>query len=365
MAIQQHVDLLKEGVGVWNQWRRENPDRIPDLSGIDIMPEQVPQGPGGRILRQNYSNINFKGVDLTGASFFMAIFSNAHFDGAKMEKISLADCYLGGVYFNNANLTGAIFNGSELNHADFTNAILVNSSFVQTSMWLTDFSNADLRNSDFERAMLVEAVLKGANISGSRIYGISAWNIVTDEHTLQSDLIITLKNEPTIAVDNIKIAQFLYLLLNNTEISDAINTISRKAVLILGNFERMQMLKQIAEYIRSCGYLPIIFNFDKPLHRTTVETIITLAGLSLFVIADVTAPRSIIGELHTIVPIFPSVPVHPLLEKNERVWGMFDSILAYPAVKPIREYSDVNELDNHLSEIHFITKELRGDAKVS
>src|SRR3989442_2430397 len=38
--------------------------------------------------------------------------------------------------------------------------------------------------------------------------------------SIQKDLVITPFNEPTITVDNLKIAQFIYLLLNNAEIRD-------------------------------------------------------------------------------------------------------------------------------------------------
>jgi len=48
------------------------------------------------------------------------------------------------------------------------------------------------------------------------------------------NLIITDDNEPTITVDNLEVAQFIYLLLNNQKIRDVIDTITSKVVLILG-----------------------------------------------------------------------------------------------------------------------------------
>jgi len=42
--------------------------------------------------------------------------------------------------------------------------------------------------------------------------------------------------EPVITVDNIEVAQFIYLLLNNRAICDVIDAIASKAVLILGRF---------------------------------------------------------------------------------------------------------------------------------
>jgi hypothetical protein len=50
------------------------------------------------------------------------------------------------------------------------------------------------------------------------------------------NLIITATAEPDITVDNIEVAQFFYLMLNNKKIRDVIDTITSKVVLILGRF---------------------------------------------------------------------------------------------------------------------------------
>jgi hypothetical protein len=57
-----------------------------------------------------------------------------------------------------------------------------------------------------------------------------------DKKTKQQDLIITDVDEPTVTVDDIEVAQFVYLLLHNEKIRDVIDTIGKKAVLILGRF---------------------------------------------------------------------------------------------------------------------------------
>ncbi len=55
--------------------------------------------------------------------------------------------------------------------------------------------------------------------------------------TKQQNLIITHPREPKVMVDNIEVAQFIYLLLHNQNIRDVIDTITSKAVLILGRFK--------------------------------------------------------------------------------------------------------------------------------
>ena len=69
----------------------------------------------------------------------------------------------------------------------------------------------------FIGAQLVETNLENANLTGCHIYGISAWNLKL-EGAQQKDLIITNKNEPVITVDNLEVAQFIYLLLHNQKI---------------------------------------------------------------------------------------------------------------------------------------------------
>ena len=64
--------------------------------------------------------------------------------------------------------------------------------------------------------------LRRANLTGVRIWGISVWG-VNLKGAKQSSLVITLDDEPTITVDNLEVAQFIYLLLHNEKIRDAID----------------------------------------------------------------------------------------------------------------------------------------------
>jgi hypothetical protein len=59
---------------------------------------------------------------------------------------------------------------------------------------------------------LVEADLANADLTGCRIFGMPVWKPKL-EGTKQRDLIITDVGEPEITVDNIEVAQFIYLLL--------------------------------------------------------------------------------------------------------------------------------------------------------
>jgi hypothetical protein len=189
--------------------------------------------------------------------------------------------------------------------------------------------------------VLVETILTGALLNDCIIYGIAAWNVQL-QGAAQHNLIITRDDEPTITVDNLKVAQFNYLLLNNKEIREVIDTITSKVVLILGRFspERKAALDALRDPLRFNGYLPILFDFEKPARRDITETISTLAHLARFVIADITDAKSLPQELMTIVPNLPSVPVQPLILNSQHEYGMFEHFTRYPWVLPTYHYLD-------------------------
>ena len=140
-------------------------------------------------------------------------------------------------------------------------------------------------------------------------------------------MVITPKNEPEITVDNIEVAQFIYLLLHNPKIRDVIDTIGRKAVLILGRFtpERKAVLDALREELRKRDYVPILFDFDKPASQDLTATVSTLAHLARFIIADLSDPSSIPYELATVVPTTP-VPVLPILLSGCSEFAMFQDL---------------------------------------
>ena len=139
----------------------------------------------------------------------------------------------------------------------------------------------------------METDLTNATITGCRTYGTSVWN-VTLVGTVQHNLVITKKGEPVVTVDDLEVGQFIYLILNNTKIRNAIDTIGAKGVLILGRFtnERKAVLDAIRTKLRELNFVPMMFDFERPSQRDFTETIETLAGLSRFIVADITNPKS-------------------------------------------------------------------------
>jgi hypothetical protein len=249
------------------------------------------------------------------------------------------------------NLSSANLRNIDLSNQDLSNKDLSGADLKGANLSRIIFNGANLSKSDLTRAILVDANLENAVLSNCSIYGISVWDIQL-EGAKQEDLVIILPNKPMITVDNLDVAQFIYLLLNNENIRHVIDTISYKVVLILGrfSFERKVVLNALREALRQHNYLPILFDFEKPASRDVTETVSTLAHPARFVIVDITDAKSIPQELMIIVPNLPSVPVQPLILNSQQEYGMFEHFSRYPWVLPIYHYTDEESLLHSLKE---------------
>ena len=148
-------------------------------------------------------------------------------------------------------------------------------------------------------------------------------------------------------MDDLEVAQFIYLVLNRQKLRNVITALGEKAVLILGRFtERREFLDGIATKLRdiSLGYLPIIFDFERPTDRDITETVNVLAGLSLFVIADITNPRSVPLELQATIPDY-IVPFVTIAQEGQPIFSMFDDLPGkYHWALPLLEYPTLERL---------------------
>ena len=240
--------------------------------------------------------------------------------------------------------------GADLCEADLGEADLSGANLLDARLSGADLSGANLSGADLSGAQLVDTDLTGADVTGCRIFGISAWRLKL-ERAKQQSLVITSGDEPAITVDNIEVAQFVYLLLHNEKIRDVINTITSKVVLILGRFtdERKSVLDAIREELRKRDYLPILFDFNVPATRDITETVSLLARMARFIIADLTDPSSIPKELEAIVPSL-AVPIQPLLEGSSRPYAMFKDYWKYEWVLPVFRYEGLEPLLATLAE---------------
>jgi len=393
MANEEHLKILKQGTTAWNQWRMENPGVQPDLRGAYLSMADLS---GANLDRTLFSRANLSHAKLTKASLIEAVlvrtdlimadlafadlrrallggavlqyanlgeaklseaglsgadFYRANLEGANLTKANLNNAHLTGACLKRAKLKRASLYQAVLNFANLNGADLSEAYLFRTSLDSAELSEANLEGADLTKASLIKTDLKGVNLRTCKVYGISAWGVKL-QNAKQENLIITHPDEPTITVDNLEVAQFIYLLLNNEKIRDIIETITSKVVLILGRFtsERKAVLDAIRNQLRKRDYLPVLFDFDKPASRDLTETISLLARMARFVIADVTEPRSVPQQLMSFIPDFPSVPVQPLLLASAEEYGMFEHFKRYPWVLPIHRYKDLDDLLKSLPE---------------
>ena len=285
----------------------------------------------------NLSYANLEDAKLEGTTFVGANLSQARLDGAygspNMSEANLAQAFLWevsliGADFRRACLYEAEVTESMLRQANMENADLREAFFDGCSLYKANLRGADLRNASLENAVLNECNLQDAILSGCSVFGVAAWN-VGGTPKKQSDLNIARYGHPPILVHDIEVAQFINLLLDHKKLRNALNAITKKGVLLLGQFSNggLEMLQAVASQLRALDYLPIIFDFERPDNRDYTETVLTLAGLSRFVIVEISGP-SVPQELYAIVPHL-SVPFVPILRAGQESYSMFTDLSKY------------------------------------
>lgn len=100
------------------------------------------------------------------------------------------------------------------------------------------------------------------------------------------------------------------------------------------------MLDALRTRLRIRNFVPIVFDFEKPVSRDLTETISILAHMARFVIADITDAKSVPQELQKIVPNLPSLPVQPIILKNQYEYAMFKDFGGFLSVLPPYPYQD-------------------------
>ena len=163
----------------------------------------------------------------------------------------------------------------------------------------------------------------------------------------QTALVITPGGTAQITVDDLEVAQFIHLLLTNRKIRNVIHSVTSKAVLILGRFSERQkpVLDALHAALRDSYHLvPILFDWEPSKNRDLTETVLLLANMCRFVIADLTDAKSIPQELSLIVPNLPSVPVQPIILASEHEYAMFEHWRKFPAVLSEYRYESQQQL---------------------
>ena len=157
MANEEHLKILKQGIVVWNQWRDENFDVLPDLRQANLS-------------SMNLDEVNFNKVNLNTTILDDTNFHRANLRSAKLNGSSLCKANL-----TKADLNGASLRGTIAKEANLTKSNLANTSFTGTDLYAADFTLAHLTETIFSNVDLSE--VQGLNTV--KHYGPSVIDIAT------------------------------------------------------------------------------------------------------------------------------------------------------------------------------------------
>jgi len=140
MANTEQLEILKQGVRAWNEWRVRN-DPVVDLSGASL-----------------------PGIDLSS----LDVYTHLDLDLADVTDANLAKADLGGASLVNADLTGANLQGASLSGADLWGACLDDADLARTLLYDTDFTEASMRGTNFSDSTMDRTIFGSVDLRDAR-----------------------------------------------------------------------------------------------------------------------------------------------------------------------------------------------------
>jgi hypothetical protein len=125
MADLLHVEVLRAGSLVWNSWRRENPDVVPDLKDLKVS-----------ISERQFGRMQGGPIDL----------SRAQLCRAELDQATLIEANLNGAILTDANLSEARLERADLRGADLCNAKLAYTTVNGAQLEAANLCGANLRH---------------------------------------------------------------------------------------------------------------------------------------------------------------------------------------------------------------------------
>lgn len=387
MANAGHVDIVRDRIDLWNEWRRKNTKVMPDfsgadLSGLDLAGADLAKADlsgaklaetnlgGANLARAKLFRADLSQADLGRATLFKANLSQADLAGANLDGADLSGAFLVRANLSGASLLEACLRGASLGQASLFRAKLAKAVLRQASFFKADLSEADLSEADLEGANLQEAVLERANLRGANltnanlcfaallktnleravldgcaVYGTSLWD-VNLSGSRQRDLDIMPAQEPVLSVDSLQTAQLVGMLLHHERARYEVFSITLNTVLVIGRFppERASVLAAVKEALRRGGYSPLVLDFHLPGSGDKNEIVKTLGRMSRFVIADLSGDKRIAETLGAVVHFLPSIPIQPMGEAGAEPGPAAGHYRKYRWVLPFWRFQDVPDL---------------------
>lgn len=161
MPNQEHLDILKQSVEAWNNWRKEYPDIQPDLEGADLS--------YSKLSNANLSHAILSHTNLSNADFYFANLNNADLSNADLTNATLFEANFRHAILFEANLGYTTHNYCDLSNANLSNANLTSANFINVNLNFANLSNANLTNATLIFVDLINVNLSNADLTGANL----------------------------------------------------------------------------------------------------------------------------------------------------------------------------------------------------
>ncbi len=156
MSNPEHTSIIKHGVAEWNEWRKKNPQIIPDLVGEDFS--------GAHLRRANFARARLRSTCFESADISDSDFSFAALNDSNLTRANLRGAVLVAARFTQAVLLGATLRGTELQGATFWNANLSYADLSSAVLFNTAFLSAGLKEADFAHATFSHVIFADTDL---------------------------------------------------------------------------------------------------------------------------------------------------------------------------------------------------------
>ena len=179
MANPEHLaKLVKETVGDWNKWRKQEPGVNVDLSSANLSRANLREA---NLRKANLRAANLSEADLIDSDMFGADLADASLVWAKLYRVNLYGADLSRAnlvraLLSDADLRGARLDGADISEAKLSQAVMRGAEIsyaklYDTDLRATDLRQANLHGADLNRADLIYANLSGASLRGANLRG--------------------------------------------------------------------------------------------------------------------------------------------------------------------------------------------------
>jgi hypothetical protein len=187
MANQEQLAVLKQGVEVWNKWRKNKAETIVDLTEADLHQSDL-RGVNFReahLFKTNLTETKLDGADLfladlTNANLLKANLSNANLVEANLTVAKLINCVLCGANLTAANLRVAYLEGANFEGAKLGWTILGTIDISKTigleEVIHLEPSVLGTDTIQLSRGEIPEAFLRGCGLSDWEIENVKLYN---------------------------------------------------------------------------------------------------------------------------------------------------------------------------------------------